>query len=129
MQTMVKIMSAEEKRQFTRVSFVTQVKLSQGEQLWLGHVVDISFKGILVNSRSPLTFDNEKPVTAEIFFENGSSMKVKAEEAHNNSQFYGFHFLEFDVEGMTHLRNIIMHNLGDESACERELISLFSYHQ
>jgi len=126
---MVKIMSTEEKRQFTRVSFVTQVKLSQGEQLWLGHVVDISFKGVLVNSRTPLTFDPDQAVNAEIFFENGISMKVKVKEAHNNGQFYGFNFLEMDVDGMTHLRNIIMHNLGDESACERELISLFSYHQ
>jgi len=125
---MVNAMS-EEKRQFTRVSFVTQVKLSQGEQLWLGHVVDISFKGILVNSRTPLIFDKAEPIIAEVFFENGSSMKVKAEEAHNNGRFYGFHFLELDVDGMTHLRNIIMLNLGDESACERELISLFSYHQ
>lgn len=126
---MVKIMSTEEKRQFTRVSFVTQVKLSQGDQLWLGHVVDISFKGVLVNSRTSLSFDNSQAVTAEIFFENGNSMKIKAKEAHNNGQFYGFNFLELDVDGMTHLRNIIMHNLGDESACERELMSLFSYHQ
>jgi hypothetical protein len=126
---MVSIMTTEEKRQFTRVSFVTQVKLSQGEQLWLGHVVDISFKGILVNSRAPLTFDKNEAVNAEIFFENGLSMKVKAKEAHHNGPLYGFNFLELDVDGMTHLRNIIMHNLGDESACERELISLFSYHQ
>lgn len=122
-------MSLEEKRQFTRVSFVTQAKLSQGDQLWLGHVVDISFKGVLLNSRSPLCFDKNQAITAEIFFDNGSSMKIKVKEAHNNGQFYGFEFLELDVDGMTHLRNIVMHNLGDDSACERELISLFSYHQ
>ncbi len=122
-------MTTQEKRQFTRVSFVTQVKLSQDEQLWLGHVVDISFKGILVNSRTPFTFNSEKPVTAEISFDNGTSMKIKSEQAHTNGQFYGFRFLEMDVDGMTHLRNIIMRNLGDDAACERELISLFSYHQ
>lgn len=122
-------MTTEEKRQFTRVSFVTEVKLTQGDQIWLGHVVDISFKGILVSSRSPFKFDNNHPIIAEISFENNTSMHIKVEEAHNNGQFYGFRFLEFDVDGMTHLRNIIMHNLGDESACERELISLFSYHQ
>ncbi len=122
-------MGTEEKRHFTRVSFVTQVKISQGDQLWLGHVVDISFKGILVTSRTPFTFNPDQPVMTEISFDNGTSMKIKAEEAHNNGQFYGFRFLEFDVEGMTHLRNIIMLNLGDDAACERELISLFSYHQ
>ena len=122
-------MSTEEKRQYTRVSFVTQVKLSQGEQLWLGHVVDISFKGILVTSRTPFTFDDEQPVVAEISFDNGTSMKIKSMQTHQNGQFYGFRFLEIDVDGMAHLRNIIMLNLGDDAACERELITLFSYHQ
>ncbi|MGH1485714.1 MAG: PilZ domain-containing protein [Cellvibrionaceae bacterium] len=119
----------DEKRQFTRVPFVTQVRLSQDEQLWLGHVIDISFKGILVSSSTPFTFNEEQPVVTEISFDNGSSMKIKAQQAHNNGQFYGFKFLEVDVDGMTHLRNIIMLNLGDDAACERELISLFSYHQ
>jgi hypothetical protein len=119
----------EDKRQFTRVPFVTEVKLSQGQQLWLGHVIDISFKGILVNSRTPLAFPDSKPIIAEISFENGSTMKIKVEQAHSNPPFFGFKFQEIDVEGMTHLRNIIMLNLGDDAACERELISLFSYHQ
>jgi hypothetical protein len=118
-----------DKRQFTRVPFVTKVKLIQDQQLWLGHVVDISFKGILVTSISEFTFDKTKPVTAEISFDNGASMKIKAELAHHHDQFHGFRFLETDVDGMIHLRNIVMLNLGDDSACERELISLFSYHQ
>jgi hypothetical protein len=119
----------ENKRQFTRVPFVTQVTLIQGEQLWLGHVLDISFKGILVSSSTPFTFDETKPVNAEISFDNGTSMKIKAKQSHTNGKLFGFRFLEMDVDGMTHLRNIIMLNLGDDAACERELISLFSYHQ
>ena len=119
----------EEKRQFPRVPFVTQVKLSQGQQLWLVHVVDISFKGILINSATPFTFDSEEPVIAEISFDNGISMRIKVRQAHCNGQFFGFEFLEVDVDGMTHLRNLIMLNLGDDAACERELIALFSYHQ
>ena len=119
----------EEKRQFTRVPFVTQVKLSQNQQLWLGHVVDISLKGILINSATPFTFDEKQAVIAEISFDNEISMRVKVKQAHSNRQFYGFKFLEMDVDGMTHLRNIIMLNLGDDAACERELMALFSYHQ
>jgi hypothetical protein len=122
-------MNPIEKRQFTRVPFVTEVRLSQDKQLWLGHVVDISFKGILVNSSTELDFDKQKPVLAEISFDNGSSMQINAELAHHHGQFHGFRFLDTDVDGMIHLRNLIMINLGDDAACERELISLFSYHQ
>lgn len=122
-------MNSEEKRQFTRIPFVTQVRLSQNEQLWLGHILDISFKGILVRSSTAFTFDQQQPIVAEIAFDNGSSMKIKAQQAHSNGELYGFKFLEIDIDGMTHLRNIIMLNLGDDSACERELMALFSYHQ
>lgn len=119
----------EEKRQFTRVPFVTQVKLAQNQQLWLGHVADISLKGILINSATAFTFDEQQPVIAEISFDNEVSMRIKVKQAHSNGQFYGFEFLEMDIDGMTHLRNIIMLNLGDDAACERELLALFSYHQ
>lgn len=122
-------MAIEEKRQFTRVPFVTQVKLSQSEQLWLGHVVDISFRGILVSSTNTPGFNPDQPVLADISFDNGSTMRVRAQQAHHHGTFYGFEFLEVDMDSMTHLRNIIMLNLADENACERELITLFSYHQ
>lgn len=120
--------SYKEKRHLTRVPFVTQVKLMQDQQLWLGHVVDISFKGILVDSGTPFNFSEDKPVIAEIGFDNGTSMSIKAEQAHSNGKLYGFRFLEMGVEGMTHLRNIIMLNLGDDAACERELLALFNHH-
>ena len=119
-------MAQQDKRQFTRVPFVTQIRLAQDQQLWLGHVVDISFKGVLINSAIPFTFDKTKPVTAEISFDNGNSMRIKAEQAHNNGSLYGFRFLAMDISDMTHLRNIIMLNMGDDEACERELTALFN---
>lgn len=110
-------MPIEEKRQFTRISLVAKARLIQGDQFWLGHVIDISFLGVLINSQTPFTLDNNQAIMAEIVFENDTSIKIKVEEAHNNGQLYGFHFLEFDADGMTQLRNIIMDNLGHESEC------------
>lgn len=120
-------MSSEDKRQFTRVSFVTQVKLNQGQQLWLGHVIDISLKGILITSRSPLVFDKAQTITAEISFDNESSMRIKVEEVHHHDEFYGFRFVDYDLEAISHLKKIIMFNSGSESVCERELMTLFNY--
>lgn len=121
--------AAPDKRQFTRVPFVTQVTLIQDNQLWLGHVVDISFKGILVCNSFPLNFDSKRPVVAEIGFDNGATLTVKSLLAHSSGKLYGFKFLEMDADGMKLLRNIIMINLANDTACERELIALFSYHQ
>jgi len=107
-------MVIEEKRQFTRVSLVAEAKLGQGNQTWLGRVVDISFKGVLINSRTPFILDSNKTIVADIFFKNDTSIRIRVKEAHNNGLLYGFNFLEFDDDGMKHLRNIIMDNVGDD---------------
>jgi hypothetical protein len=107
-------MAIEEKRQFTRVSLVAEATFSQGNRTGLGRVVDISFKGVLINSQTPFVFDTNETIIAEILFENSASIKVKAKEAHNNGLLYGFNFLEFDEDGMNNLRDIIMDILGDD---------------
>ena len=111
-------MPIEEKRQFTRVSLVAKATLFQEDQFWLGNVVDISFKGVLINSQTPFTLDANQAIMAEIFFKNDTSIKIKVETAHNNGPFYGFYFLDFDDAKMMHLRTIIMDNLGNENLCD-----------
>jgi hypothetical protein len=107
-------MAIKEKRQFTRISLVAEAKLSQGNRTWLGRVVDISFKGVLINSKAPFIFDSNETIKTDIYFENNTSIRIKVKPAHNNGLFYGFNFLEFDDDGMMHLRNIIMDNVGDD---------------
>ncbi|MFT5420808.1 MAG: hypothetical protein ACI9D5_001559 [Candidatus Endobugula sp.] len=107
-------MAIDEKRQFTRVSLVAEAKLGQGNRTWRGRVVDISFKGVLITSQTPFILDSNESIVADIFFENNTSIKIKVKEAHNNGLFYGFNFLEFNDDGMKHLRHIIMDNLVDD---------------
>jgi hypothetical protein len=73
-------MQIEEKRQFSRVSLVAEAKLIQSGQCWLGHVVDISFKGVLINSPSPFIFKNNKVIIAEIFLRITTASKLKSKE-------------------------------------------------
>jgi hypothetical protein len=118
-----------EKRRFTRVPFVNHIALSQDNQSWIGNVVDVSFNGILIHFDADSTIDPQTTVAAIIHFDNDANIHADLTLAHNYERFYGFSFSEIDSESLTHLRNIISHNLGDTKACERELISLFSYHQ
>lgn len=111
-------MPIEEKRQFARVSLAAKATLFQEDLFWLGHVVDISFKGVLINSQTPFSLDENQAIMAEIFFKNDTSIKIKVEKAHNNGPFYGFYFLDFDDGKMMHLRTIIMDNLDNESLCD-----------
>jgi hypothetical protein len=118
-----------EKRRFTRVPFVSHIALTQGDEHWEGDVVDISFNGILINFSHVLVLNKDNILLSTIHFENDTSIHANLKLAHQNGHLYGFCFSEIDLDSITHLRNIISHNLGDSHACERELMSLFSYHQ
>ena len=127
----------EEQRRFSRVPFVQQVTLSQGDINWQGTVVDICFNGILINGKDlPIigannTDEEALAMTADsvIHFDNGIDINANLELAHQHGDFYGFRFSEIDTDSLMHLRNIISLNLGDDNACRRELMNLFSYHQ
>jgi hypothetical protein len=126
---MTTVEETNEKRRFTRVPFVNHIALSQGNQSWIGNVVDVSFNGVLIHLDVDSTIDPQTTVAAIVHFENNANIHADLTLAHNHEHFYGFSFNEIDSDSLTHLRNIISHNLGDTKACERELISLFSYHQ
>ena len=119
-----------EQRRFTRVAFVNHVTLNKGEQQWDGTVIDISFNGILVSSDASINVTDSDPIIgATIHFENGDRINARLALAHHNGKFYGFKFHEIDSDSLTHLRGIIEYNLGDGHTCERELLTLFRYHQ
>ena len=122
-----------EQRRFTRVTFVNHIVLKKGDTQWNGTVVDISFNGVLISCDSEITLthpaDSSDILDAIIHFENDDYITVKLEMAHHHGKLYGFSLYEIDSDSLAHLRNIIEHNLIDSSVCERELLTLFRYHQ
>ncbi len=119
----------QDQRRFTRVPFVSHMTLRQGQHTWQGNVVDISFNGALVEATDLPINEQSPPLNATLTFEDNSSIELTLRLAHHHQTFYGFCFSEIDSDSLTRLRNIISLNLGDAKACERELASLFSYHQ
>jgi len=125
-----------EQRRFTRVTFVSHISLQQEDRQWHGTVVDISFNGVLVSCDEEITLGGDHTtdqtkniVEATIHFENDAGINAKLELAHHHGKLYGFSLHEIDSDSLTHLRHIIEQNLTDSGVCERELLSLFRYHQ
>ena len=116
-----------DKRRFTRVAFISHITLSHNKQHWQGNVVDISFNGILIDFDLSPTLDKSILFNAVIHFENGASICSDIQLAHNHDNHYGFCFTKIDSDSLTHLLNIISLNLGNKSACERELMCLFDH--
>ena len=121
--------SNNDKRQFTRVPFVSHIHLSQTGDHWQSQVVDVSLKGILIDIDSQQTINTESPVNAVIRFENESEIQATMTLSHHNGRLHGFQFTEMDSDSISHLRNLITHNVGNTEACDRELMTLFRYHQ
>lgn len=136
--------SITDQRRFSRVPFVHQITLSPQESAsqhqplqpneqpsedWQGTVVDISFKGILISGKNPPVSEDSGPLPSVIHFENGIDISADLELAHQHDEFYGFHFSTIDSDSLMHLRKLVSLNLGDDAACQRELMTLFSYHQ
>jgi|GEM_PF-1865925 len=149
--------SENEQHGFSRVPFVNQVTLSDipydtaseakvttkfdppppsinnsnHYRDWQGTVVDICFNGILINGRSlpntPLN-TTESSIASTIHFEGGINIHANLDLVHQHDDFYGFRFSEMDTDSLKHLKELVMSNLGDD-ACQREVMSLFSYHQ
>jgi hypothetical protein len=122
----------DEQRRFTRVTFVSHITLQQDDLQWNGTVVDISFNGVLVSCDADIVLAEShtaKIVEATIHFENDDCITAKLELAHHHGKLYGFSMHEIDSNSLAHLRNIIEQNLVDNNTCERELLTLFRYHQ
>lgn len=118
-----------DKRRFTRVPFVSRIELTHDQQQWSGNVVDISFNGVLINCEPQIIAQDNQTLNATLYFDKDYTIHAKLKLAHHHDAFYGFYFDEIDSDSLNHLQRIISYNLGNMQACERELMSLFSYHQ
>lgn len=114
-----------EKRRFSRIPFDANVLLSKDGKEWRAKMLDISLKGILIET--PKNWDG---VTGEryhlevIFAESGSLISGDIAVAHTGEAHIGFEILQIDVESVAHLRRLVELNLGNSELLDRELATL-----
>lgn len=114
-----------EKRRFSRIPFDANVLLSKDGTEWRAKLLDISLKGILIET--PRNWD---AVTGErfhlevIFAESGSLISADISVAHSEASHIGFEIMQIDVESVGHLRRLVELNIGDPELLDRELAAL-----
>lgn len=114
-----------EKRRFSRIPFDANVLVSQDGKEWRSKMLDISLKGVLIE-----TPDNWDAVSGErfhldvIFADSGSLISCDISVAHIGQSHVGFEITQIDVESVAHLRRLVELNLSNPELLDRELTML-----
>jgi len=111
-------------RRFRRITFVTQVTLSNGQDSWTGELLEIALKGALVETKCQLPFDLGSECTLSMTLPGSTiSLEFEAKLIHSKNLHYGFKFISENIETLTHLRKLIELNTGDAETTRGELFS------
>ena len=120
--------SVDDRRRFSRINFnaYAHLRACSGEVTYLQcDVIDISLNGLLINrpKQWESTIDDEYNV--DLVLDNAQIViKMHCRVVHVTSDCVGFQCQQLDIDSMTHLRKLLLLNLGDESLAERELSAL-----
>lgn len=113
------------RRQFSRIQFQTEARLSLPQGECGVEVLDLSLKGALVRSERPLP--DAVGSTGRLVVrldEMGTTIHMAISVTHQKGDEFGLSCRKIDLDSITHLRRLVELNLGDEALLERELSNL-----
>lgn len=119
----------QDRRRFLRIQFDGTTELIVNEQVHPVELLDLSLKGALIKSDTPLPCQPNDRLQMNIHLtDNGLSLTFTTVLVRIIGDSYGLRFDAIDLDTLTHLRRIMELNLGDENLLERELDHLFPLH-
>ncbi len=111
----------DEKRNFKRIRFNIDVTIEKDGVRISGRLVDLSMKGALVEVDDVFEFVPGRDYLLILYLVSTDlTLEFSSVLIHNRPPFYGFIFNDADIDTLTHLRNIILVNTGDEDESDRE---------
>ena len=115
----------DDKRHFSRISFVTSIHLVNAEGSWNAQLIDISLKGILASRPGGWNARIGDRYLVEMLTENpDATIRMDVSVAHIEDQRAGFRCEHIDLDSISHLRRLVELNLGDSEMLHRELTEL-----
>ena len=109
-------------RKFSRVGFNIDCRYKTGTREVLCRVLNLSLKGVLVETDETLDPVKDKSGEIEIKLLNSDiTISFLSELVHRNGKQTGFRFVKTDSESITHLRSILEANTGNPDLIDSEL--------
>ncbi|MCG8605079.1 PilZ domain-containing protein [bacterium] len=118
----------EEKRQFSRVNFVTHIETDFNNKIHTGQLLDVSLKGALIETDAAGSFELGNDGILNIYLpDTGLALIFGGQVAHIHGGKIGIKFISEDIDSMTHLRRLLELNLATEQEITREFDLLIEY--
>ena len=115
---------AGNRRRFRRIAFDARTELSQGNHRWPVKLLDLSLKGLLVQSPTPWLGDRNQIFSVDIHLSEETEIRMDVQLTHEEHDQLGFVCRYISLESVSSLRRLIELNLGDPQELERELGAL-----
>lgn len=117
--------SSDERRRFHRIATDKPVRLRIGDTHLSGTVLDISLRGLLLESDADWQPAIGTPVQADILLdEQMPGINMNGEIAHVDANRIGLRCVSIDLDSASMLRRMVELNLGDDELLERNLSQL-----
>jgi hypothetical protein len=114
-------------RQYSRVPFVSQVELHIGDRALNVALLDIAFKGALLQTTGQLSVPLHAPCRLVLPLADGNeSIEMRGKVAHLEAEHLGIACDDMDLQSLTNLRRLLALNTGDAELMDRELAQLFA---
>lgn len=116
---------SDDRRRFSRIPFDAPASLQQDNWHAQVQLLDISLHGLLIMQPDNWDqVDSSQPLQAVITLSGLEQIHMEAHPAFVREGLIGLECLHIDLNSISHLKRLIMLNLGDEGLAERELASL-----
>jgi hypothetical protein len=114
-------------RHFSRIPFDAEGLLHLHDRTINVHLVDIAFKGALVQTATPQPLvPQEKCRLVLPLTDGGDGVEMAGKIVHLENQHIGIECQDIDVTSLTRLRRLLELNTGDADLMNRELSLLFA---
>ena len=120
--------SPEDRRHFTRIPFDANVYITQNGNTWQAQLLDISLQGILLSLPDGWPGKKDQQFTIELRLDADTVISVVGTVAHAKEDHIGFLFNNMELDSASHLKRLLLLNLGDQELLNRELHELISVH-
>ena len=115
----------QERRQFSRIPFNARVRIQGAAGIWSCNLIDISFKGVLVERPLNMALSEDERFRLELPLENSEvTIQMEVHVAHSGTERIGFICDHINLESIAHLKRLMELNLGDAELVPRELSAL-----